>query len=460
MYLSLATTHRPATDLGFLLHKHPARLHEIALSFGRAFVFYPEASEERCEVALVVDVDPVALVRGKGGADGLHSHYVNDRPYAASSFLCVAMARALGTALAGSAKDRPELAATAIPLEATVTPLRGNAQLVQELFEPLGWTTTAERIGGPDTTDVASGYLTVRLSGIARLQSLLSHLYVLIPVLDDDKHYWVGEDEVAKLLKRGEGWIENHPSRETIVRRYLDHRRALVREALERLAPETRVETTEPQGALPEEVLETPLRLADQRLDAVVDVLKKAGARTVADIGCGEGRLLDRLVRERWVDHLVGVDAAARQLHWAAKRLKISLPGGPPEGRVQLLHGSLTYRDKRWEGVDAVTLVEVIEHLGEDRLSVLGKIVFGMARPATVVVTTPNSEYNVLFANLGTGAFRHPDHRFEWTRGQFQTWAEKAAATYGYTVKFSEIGQSDERLGPPTQMAVFTLGAK
>ena len=236
MYLSIATTHQPATDLGFLLHKHPGRVHETELPFGKAFVFYPEASDARCEAALVLDVDPVGLVRGKGRADGLLDQYVNDRPYAASSFLSVALGRALRTATAGTSRERPELAVSTIPLEAVVTPLpaRGGEALVRELFEPLGWTVSVESLG--------SHYVTLRLAGAARLQALLNHLYVLIPVLDDDKHYWVGDDEVEKLLKRGEGWLESHPAQELIVRRYLIHRHGLARQALERLAPETREE--------------------------------------------------------------------------------------------------------------------------------------------------------------------------------------------------------------------------
>ena len=438
MYLSLATTHQPATDLGFLLHKHPARLHEATLPFGKALVFYPEASRERCEAVLLLDVDPVGLVRGKGRGDSLLDHYVNDRPYAASSFLCVAMTRALGSAMAGNSKDRPDLANTEIPLEATVTPVRGNERLVRDLFEPLGWTTVVETI--------EANYLTVRLAGVARLQALLNHLYVLVPVLDDEKHYWVGEDEIAKLLKRGEGWLEDHPSRETIVRRYLIHRRALARQALERLVPETRLEATEAKDqSAPEETLEAPLRLNDRRQDAVIDALKRAEARTIADLG--------------WVDRIVGVDASARSLEWAAKRLKRGLPGGPPEGRIRLLHGALTYRDKRWEGVDAATLVEVIEHLDENRLPALEKVVFGAARPKTVVVTTPNADHNALFRDLPQGAFRHPDHRFEWTRTQFRAWAERMGLTYGYSAEMAEIGDSDERVGAPTQMVVFTAGA-
>ena len=457
MYLSVATTHRPATDLGFLLHKHPERVHETELPFGKAFVFYPEATETRCEAALVLDIDPVGLVRGKGRGDGLLDQYVNDRPYAASSFLSVAIARALRSAMAGNSRDRPELATVEIPLEVVVTPLpaRGGERLVRDLFEPLGWRVEVERV--PGLAGATSPYVTLRLGGTARLQALLNHLYVLVPVLDDDKHYWVGDDEVAKLLRRGEGWLETHPARDLIVRRYLIHRRALARDALERLAPETRDEAAAPETRITiEDSLEAPLRLNDERLAAVVEVLRASGARQVVDLGCGEGKLLHRLVRERWIESMIGVDPAARDLEWAAKRLKLHEPGGPPEGRVTLLHGSVTYRDRRWETADAAALVEVLEHLDQDRLPALERVLFGAARPSTVVVTTPNAEYNALFPNLASGAFRHPDHRFEWTRGQFRTWANRVAGEHGYSVTYGEVGRIDEALGAPTQMAVFS----
>lgn len=462
MFLSVATTHHPATDLGFLLHKHPERVHETELPFGKALVVYPQADEARCEAALILDVDPIGLVRGNGRTEGLLDAYVNDRPYAASSFLSVAMGRALRTAMSGTSRERPELARQEIPLEAAVTPLpvRGGERLVRELFEPLGWSVEIEPV--PAAASAGGGstaYVTLRLSGYARLSALLNHLYVLVPVLDDDKHYWVGEDEVEKLMKRGDGWLESHPARELIVRRYLKHRGALARDALERLAPETRAEADEPSTrAAPEEALETPLRLNDERMGVVVEALRASGARSIADLGCGEGKLLARLVRERWVERLVGVDAAVRDLEWASKRLKLNLPGGPPEGRVSLLHGSVTYRDRRWEDVDAAALVEVIEHLDAERLPSLEKVVFGAARPATVVVTTPNAEYNALFPNLAAGAFRHPDHRFEWTREQFRAWADGVCSRFGYTAAFADIGKADERLGAPTQMAVFTRG--
>jgi len=459
MFLSIATTHQPATDLGYLLHKHPGRVHEIEQTFGKAWVFYPEAGDGRCEAALVLDVDPVGLVRGKGQALGLLDQYVNDRPYAASSFLSVALNKAFRTAMTGVCNARQELADSTIPLEATVTPLpmRGGETLVRQLFEPLGWSVDIDPIVGPDTGAVSRLYARVKLAGVARLSALLNHLYVLVPVLDDAKHYWVGDDEIDKLLKRGEGWLDQHPAKELIVRRYLRHRGILARAALERLAPETQEEAIEPEArGAPEDALEAPIRLNDERMAAVVEALRTAGAKTIADLGCGEGKLLHRLLRERWTEHLIGLDPAARELEWAAKRLKLHLPGGPPEGRVSLLHGSLTYRDDRWANADAAALVEVIEHLDPDRLPLVERVVFGEARPATVVVTTPNAEYNSLFPNLAAGALRHPDHRFEWTRAQFEGWAEKVGSTYGYRPAFAGIGRPDESLGAPTQMAVFT----
>jgi 3' terminal RNA ribose 2'-O-methyltransferase Hen1 len=461
MFLSISTTHSPATDLGFLLHKHPDRVQETELSFGKAHLFYPEATATRCEAVLLLEVDPVGLVRGRGACEGLVDQYVNDRPYAASSFLSVALIRTLKTAMAGISKDRPDLAAGQMPLEARVGPLpaHGGEPLVRALFEPLGWTVAVEPVPGADGQPT-SRYVTLALSGTARLSALLNHLYVLIPVLDDDKHYWVGEDEVAKLLARGEGWLDSHPARDLIVRRYLSHRRSLARLALARLVPETREEDAETGAvATREDGLEAPIRLHDQRLAAVAATLQENSARVIADLGCGEGKLIARLVRERWVERLIGVDASARELERAERRLKLGQPGGPPDGRVTLLHGALTYRDRRWAEADAVALVEVIEHLDPDRLPVLARVVFGEARPRLAVVTTPNADYNALFPSLDAGAFRHPDHRFEWRRAEFAAWAEAVAATHGYTVTFGDIGPVDAQHGAPTQMATFTRAA-
>lgn len=459
MFLSIATTHQPATDLGFLLHKHPGRLHEFDLSFGKAVVAYPQADAERCEAALVLDVDPVGLVRGKGQANGVFDQYVNDRPYAASSFLAVALNQIFRTAMAGTSADRQALADTAIALEAVVTPLplRGGEALLRSLFEPLQWAVSVDPIAADasQTDTPGARYARVTLTGTARLSTLLTHLYVLIPVMDDDKHYFVGEAEIDKLLRRGAGWLEQHPARDLIIRRYLRHQRGLSRAALQRLAPEIAEDgDTDPRD--PETALEKPVRLHDQRLDAVATALQAAGAGTIADLGCGDGKLLQRLVRERWVSQLIGLDPASRALEVAARRLKLHVAGGPPEGRVTLLHGSLTYRDQRWSHADAAALVEVIEHLDPDRLPFLEQAVFGAARPRTVVVTTPNVEYNVVFPNLGPDRRRHPDHRFEWTRAEFSAWTEGIAQRHGYRAAITGIGPVHDDHGAPSQMAVFS----
>jgi len=457
MFLSIATTRRPATDLGYLLHKHPERVHETDIGFAKVYVFYPEASNARCEAVLLLDVDPIDLVRGRGSSEGLLDQYVNDRPYAASSFLSVAMARALRTAMAGNSKERPELAQEPIPLQTTVSPLpaRDGEKLVRDLFEPLGWSAHIEPFEGPARQK--SPYVTLRLSGSQRLSALLNQLYVLIPVLDDDKHYWVGEDEVNKLLAKGAGWLSQHPARELIVERYLIHHRSLSHLALARLAPETEEEEAAPKSRdAPEEDLERPIRLNDERMLTVLDALRVSGAKRIADLGCGEGKLLARLVRQRWAEHIIGLDASVIALKRAAKRLRLNEPGGPPHGRIKLLHGALTYRDQRIAETDAVILIEVIEHLDPNRLPALARVVFGEAKPKFAIVTTPNVEYNALFPNFAPGAYRHPDHRFEWTREQFRTWVKSIEDRYGYRAELRDIGRVDEVHGAPTQMAVFS----
>ena len=456
MLLTITNERPPATDLGYLLHKNPARVQGFELPFGEAHVFYPETSPERCTAALLLEVDPVGLVRGRGRT---LREYVNDRPYAASSFLSVAISRVFGSALSGKSRERPETAEAALPLRArlAVVPCRGGEGFLRRLFEPLGYAVSAE----PHAFDGAfpgwgeSPYYTVELSAEVRLRDLLNHLYVLVPVLDDDKHYWVGDEEVEKLLRRGEGWLPSHPEKEAITARYLKHQRGLARDALERLVEDGGDGREE--GDREEEAVEQKVWLSGERIGAVLAAFRGAGARRVLDLGCGEGKLLRALFEDRNFEEIVGMDVSHRLLEVANRRLRLDDLPDNQRGRIRLFQGSLIYRDRRLSGFDAAAVVEVVEHLDPPRLAAFERVLFEFARPLTVALTTPNAEYNALFGGLPAGRFRHRDHRFEWTREEFRAWAEGVCGRFGYGVRFVPVGPVDPGAGSPTQMGVFEL---
>ncbi len=463
MLLTISTTYSPATDLGYLLHKHPARMQSFKLTFGQAHVFYPEARTEKCTAALLLDVDSVALVRrphGQFAENFALAQYVSDRPYVASSFLSVAIAQVFSSALSGKCKDRPQLVEAAIPLTAqlSILPCRGGERLLRRLFEPLGYTVEAEQHGlDPQFPDWGqSRYFTVTLENTCRLSELLTHLYVLIPVLDDEKHYWVGDAEIEKLLKHGNDWLAEHPEQESIARRYLKHQRRLTREALAQLREEDVQETDEATQAQEEIQLEGQISLNELRLATVTEMLKQSGAKRVLDLGCGEGKLLRKLLAEKQFEEIVGMDVSHRALKIAQERLHHDRLPEKQKERIRLFQGSLGYRDKRLAGYDAAAVIEVIEHLDLPRLAAFERILFEFTCPRTIVLTTPNIEYNVKFENLQAGNFRHKDHRFEWTRDEFQSWAADVAKRFGYAVVFHLIGPEAEDVGSPTQMAVFT----
>ncbi len=451
MLLTITTTAPDATDLGYLVHKHPDRLHVRDVGFGTARVFFPEADADRCTMALAVEVDAVGLARGSLRAEG----YVTDRPYVAGSLLSVALTRTLGSALAGQSADRPGRVDEVMPLAATLSAVHapGGEGLIRRAFEPLGYAVECRWDAGE--ADAPPSVATVTLRGAKTVRDLLRHLFILTPVVDGSKHYYVGVDEVDKLVRHGEGWLGEHPDREWVVNRYLRFRKALTRKALSLLVAD---QADDDEAAEGEEVrLETPVRLHDQRHEAVLAALRDPGReiRSVVDLGCGDGRLLARLARDSRFERVLGIDVSLVALEHAGERLDRLNLNEARRGRVATALGSVVYRDDRLPGFDAAILVEVIEHVDPPRLGSLEAAVFGHARPGRVVVTTPNADYNSTWETLPAGQFRHRDHRFEWTRAEFRGWADRVAAAHGYAVRIEPIGPIDPALGAPTQMALF-----
>lgn len=472
----------PATDLGYLLAKNPATVQDHSHGFGRSRMFYPEASDERCTAALYVEIDPIGLIRTRNldNADFSLSQYVNDRPYTATSLLAGAIGHVFRSAIRGVSKERPELAATAIPLRLHLPVVAAGEAFITRVFAPLGWEVTATPLpldpAFPDWGE--SRYCDVTLTGVARVSDALSQLYVLLPVLDGSKHYWIDPSEVEKLLRAGEAWLAGHPDRELITRRYLGRRPTLVRSALARLAEsdevleaelDNAVDGAEPEaeaadGAADPAVAvdaagaEAPrVSLAAARREAVIAALKDTGGRRVLDLGCGGGALLRPLLHDRYFTEIVGVDVSVRALQYASRKLGLDRQPAQLAARLTLKQGSLTYTDAALKGYDAAVLMEVVEHVDPPRLGSLEHAVFGAAHPGAVVVTTPNAEYNVRYETLEAGRMRHRDHRFEWTREEFARWAAGVAERHGYTVEHRGVGEADEELGAPTQLALFTV---
>ena len=463
MLLSITNKKKPATDLGYLLHKNPSRCQEIGISFGKAYVFYPEATDDRCTASLLLDIDPIGMVRGKAGSisSGPLDQYVNDRPYVASSFLSVAIAKAFGSAMKGKCKNRPDLVDSALPLKVqlSVLPCRGGKAFLKQLFEPLGYQVKAKSYALDSSFKEwgDSVYYTVELKKVSTLKDVLTHLYVLIPVLDNNKHYYVGEAELENLLAKGDGWLPEHPQKEIIARRYLKHRVSLARQALTRLMDNNHADVEQTMTASDnlEVALETPLSLNEQRIKAVLSKISDSGAKTVLDLGCGEGKLLRDLIKDKSIEKIAGMDVSIRSLEIAHKRIGLDRLPSRIKDKISLFHGSLMYKDKRFAGFDAAIVMEVVEHLDPPRLAAFEKVLFRHAKPKTVILTTPNREYNAMWENLPEGAMRHSDHRFEWTRDEFREWAGTLAEQYNYSIAYYTIGPESSSIGSPTQMGVF-----
>ncbi len=468
------TCHAPnAAEIGYLLGKHPQSVFEREFSAGKVWVFYPEVAEDHLTVAMLTEVDPVGLVRGPANSATL-DQYVNDRPYVASSLTSVALKTAFSAAMGGKARTHAERYAERMRWEIALPAVACEAgeAMITRLFAPLGYSVTSTRLP-LDPMFPAWGQAdlySLRLEGTQTVPDVFSHLYVLLPVLDNSKHYYIDTTEIEKLVEHGGDWLATHPERDLIARRYLRYKRPLIESALARLTEGEEVAPSEeataenaaeePQGSQESEPTDAKepdkkaLGLHEQRLNAVMAAIEEIGARSLVDLGCGEGRLLRLALKERTLERMLGIDVSMQALTLASRRLHLDRMPPAERKRIELAHGSLLYRDRRLEGFDVAALVEVVEHLDPPRLGAMERVVFQHARPRRVIVTTPNREYNVHWEELGE-RLRHSDHRFEWTRAECQSWAEHVAATYRYRFSRQEVGPADPTLGAPSQLLIF-----
>lgn len=498
-----------APEIGYLFAKNPASVFQRDFSGGTAWAFYSEVAEDHVTIVLVTEIDTVGLVRGPATLAGL-DQYVNDRPYVASSLTSVALNTAFRTAMSGESKLLPDRVHEPLRwiVELPAVACDGDEDLLSKLFTPLGYTIMATRLPLDERFPEwgAADLYQVRLEGIQTIADMLNHLYLLLPVLDNAKHYAVSDDEMEKLVARGGAWLAAHPARELISRRYLRYRRPLIASALSKLVEddldavaeentvatmEAGAVTTSAAGLGPRESAEPALPLKDtdqsvastdttipavssasearplakakslglheQRLAAVMEAVRAAGARTLVDLGCGEGKLLALALKEKYLSRILGMDVSTRALALARRKLHFDHLPPAQRARLDLIHGSLLYRDTRLAGFDAAALVEVIEHLDAPRLGAMERVVFEHARPRRVIVTTPNRDYNAHWESLDPSAFRHEDHRFEWTRADGRAWADRVAEVYGYTTAWQELGPIDGDLGAPSQLMIFDL---
>ena len=463
MVLTISTKQENANELGYLFNKHPHRPQGYNMPFGKAYVFYPVCSENECSISLMLDIDPIGLVRRKSKNTGMMplEQYVNDRPYVCSSFMSVAISNIYGQTINGKCKLRPDLIEKTFNVEAilSVLPCRGGEDILKRLFEPLGYQIEYSQFVLDNKFEEwgNSAYFKVKLLHSLTIKELLTHLYVLIPVLDNQKHYFVDKAEIDKLLKKGQGWLESHPEREFIVRRYLKYKTSYAYEALRRLIDlsPAEMEDNDSESNHKEIEIERKLKLNDQRYGTLLSILKSVNAKSVIDLGCGDGKFLKIIINDSQFIKIAGMDVSIRSLEIAKERIKLDdLPSIKKE-KISLFQGSLLYRDKRMSGFDAAVVCEVIEHLDKPRLKAFERVVFEFSEANTIIVSTPNREYNVLWDGFDKNKLRHNDHRFEWARAEFREWAN-SLSRFGYSIRFVSIGPENPDHGSPTQAAIFT----
>ncbi|MDN4617361.1 3' terminal RNA ribose 2'-O-methyltransferase Hen1 [Paenibacillus sp. PsM32] len=479
MYLTIKATGEHANMISHLLAKNPHNLYDRTEKGARVRLVYTSFEPHDTEAILFVTPDPIELVKGTPDHYDI-TQYINDRELAVSSLFCSYIRPALGTALNGKPKaDYMNWVDYQFDLQMTFGPVASDLpdHVVESLFQPLGYEVQMER-GEIDYSFDLKNRSTVRhiqISGQQTLQQMLRQVYILIPVLDNYKHYYINEDEIERLRRYGEGWLSTHPQHDLMIKRSLRFA-PLIKEYEQQVANDASMDTllteisthsvedatAQAESAEPLEIidgLETTIeppvvRLNELRYRAIVEQVSLLPQRKqVIDFGAGEGKLSVRLGQIEGVEQVWAVEPSMQSQLRAIDRFA-KLEGRTDDVIPVITTGSLFYRDERWIDQDVIILCEVIEHINEVRLPQVIHTLFTDYRPQTLIITTPNREYNEVY-DMDTEEIRHADHRFEWTRAEFEQYCTQWIQNRPYTFTISGIGEKHEQYGQPTQMVVF-----
>lgn len=443
MQLTIQASGDNVKAISYLLSKNPDNLYERNHKGHLVRLFYSKFTEEEVEVTIFVTPDPIELLQNRSNSYDI-THYINDREFAVSSIFTSFVRSALGTALNGQPKEEYlKWVSYRFPFKFQFGPVASTFSDLQikDLFEPIGYEVSISRPEIDYAIDLKekSSARMITLSANQTLQDALRHLFVLIPVIDDYKHYFIDEKEIEKLQRYGEGWLEEHPKRDSIYRQALRFKEIY-----------SQVERPSSQEQTDEEAKK--VRLNDLRYGKIVEKAEIMRPKSIVDFGSGEGKLSLRLGFLEGVKEILAVEPSEIE-NLKAKRRFEKVKDQPNFVEPETLWGSLFYFDERLKGKDLIILCEVIEHIDEYRLPKAMDMILHQYTPESLIITTPNKEYNVVYDMEEN--YRHSDHRFEWTRQEFREWCHARNHQNLYELEFLGIGQEHLSQGFPTQMCVF-----
>lgn len=448
MQISLKVYGEHARMVSHLIAKNPHNLYERKEKGGLVRIVFTKNEEREVHILFFVTVDNMELTKNQTNFSSI-THYINDRESAVSSIFCSVLRKAVGTALNGKPKDEfKEWVNYSFPLEITFGPLSTkltNHELAG-LFEPLGYELTIEngKVLLPASFAKKSSAKFITLKANQTIQDCFRHLFVLIPVMDQYKHYYIDEKEVDKLKRYGEGWLSFHPKRNEIIKESLIFSDLIEKSRLIESKP-----SKEKQAPLTKKK-----SLNQWRYEKIIETVKGLPHNSrIVDMGAGEGKLTAQLGFIRGIEELVAVEPSEREQLKAKKRIE-ALVGKPDFLLPTFKWGSLFYYDSELEKKDIFILCEVIEHIDENRLGKIFDTIFTKYKPYHVIVTTPNQDYNAVYDM--NEAKRHSDHRFEWTQQQFKEWTKYWESHANYKAQIDGIGEYVEGYGYPTQMVIFS----